>query len=116
MQVLEFRAFTIDGDPTSGNPAGVVLDAGDLTPDAMVALAAKLGHSETAFVLGLDGPDVQVRYFTPRAEIAFCGHATIATGVVLAQKSGAGERIFHVKAGTIPVDATPASAAFTAVE
>ena len=81
MQILEFRAFTIDGDATSGNPAGVVLDATDLTPDDMVAIAARLGHSETAFVLGIDGDDVRVRYFTPRAEIAFCGHATVATGV-----------------------------------
>jgi PhzF family phenazine biosynthesis protein len=116
MQILEFRAFTIDGDDTSGNPAGVVLDAGDLTPDDMVAIAARLGHSETAFVLGIDGDDVRVRYFTPRAEIAFCGHATIATGVILAQLHGAGERVFHVKAGDVPVVADAASAAFTAVE
>jgi PhzF family phenazine biosynthesis protein len=116
MQVLEFRAFTIDGDPTSGNPAGVVLDAGELTPDAMVAIAADLGHSETAFVLGIDGLDARVRYFTPRAEIAFCGHATIATGAVLARHFGAGEWLFHVKAGDVPVVADEESAAFTAVE
>lgn len=115
MQVLEFRAFTIDGDRLSGNPAGVVLDAVDLGDDDMIGIAAGLGHSETAFVTAVDGDDVSVRYFTPRAEIAFCGHATIATGVVLAREFGPAERTFHVKAGDVPVVADGDSASFTAV-
>lgn len=115
MQVLEFRAFTIDDDPHSGNPAGVVLDAGRLADDQMVGIAANLGHSETAFVTAIDGADVTVRFFTPRAEIAFCGHATIATAVVLARTYGEADRVLHVKAGDVPVVATTESAGFTAV-
>lgn len=115
MQVLEFRAFAIDGDRLSGNPAGVVLDAGDLRDDEMVGIAAGLGHSETAFVTAIHPDGVDVRYFTPRAEIAFCGHATIATGVVLARTHGAGEWVFQVKAGDVPVVADGDSASFTAV-
>ena len=33
----------------------------------------------------------------------FCGHATIATGVALAERDGAGTLVFHTKAGTVPV-------------
>lgn len=116
MQTLEFRAFTIDGDPRSGNPAGVVLDAGELTEQDMLETAARLGHSETAFVVGRDADRVRVRYFTPRAEIAFCGHATIATGVVLAQ-AGWGERfVFEVKAGEVPVESDGTTGEFAAVD
>lgn len=115
MQVLEYRAFTIDDDPVSGNPAGVVLDADGARDDEMVGIAADLGHSETAFVTAIDGADVTVRFFTPLAEIAFCGHATIATAVVLARTYGEADRVLHVKAGDVPVVASTESAAFTAV-
>ena len=64
----------------AGNRAGVVPDADPLDPDAMARAAAAVGASETAFVLkGGDGVDVALRYFTPAAEIPFCGHATVAS-------------------------------------
>ena len=42
-----------------------------------------------------------VRYFAPLAEVAFCGHATIATAVALAQRSGPGEFVLDSNAGPI---------------
>src|SRR5664279_1357699 len=45
-----------------------------------------------------------IRYFSPRAEVAFCGHATIATGVALAVRNGAGSLRFATPVGIIPVD------------
>ncbi len=86
--VLEYAAFTLD--PAGGNPAGVVPDAGAMTPEQMQAVAARLGHSETAFVTRTRGREVDVRYFSPLAEVAFCGHATVATGVVLGARLGPG--------------------------
>jgi PhzF family phenazine biosynthesis protein len=116
MQTLEFRAFTIDGNRRSGNPAGVELGADDLGDDEKLSIAAGLGYSETAFVVGRESERIRVRYFTPRAEIAFCGHATIATAVVLAQ-AGWGERfVFDVKAGAVPVESDGRTASFTAVD
>lgn len=46
--VLRYAAFT--RTPDGGNPAGVVLDAGDLTAERMLAIAAEVGYSETAFL------------------------------------------------------------------
>lgn len=69
----------------SGNPAGVVPDAGGLTADTMQAVAREMALSETAFVFPPDGDDhdFRVRFFTPTTEVPSCGHATIATGHVL---------------------------------
>ena len=85
---LRLAAFTTD--PRGGNPAGVWI--GDaLPPDTdMQRIAAEVGYSETAFIApdgsGLAGR-FRVRYFSPLAEVPFCGHATIATGVALARAS-----------------------------
>ena len=95
--VLRYAAFTTD--PSGGNPAGVVLDASGLDDQTMQAIAAEVGYSETAFVTG--GTDV--RYFSPKAEVPFCGHATIATAVALAERTGPGELMFSTPAGIVPV-------------
>ena len=44
-----------------------------------------------------------MRYFSPRAEVPFCGHATIATAVQIASRGGAGELVFDTRAGEVPV-------------
>ena len=43
VDVLRYAAFT--GDPASGNPAGVVPDAGQLTEQDMLGIAAEVGYS-----------------------------------------------------------------------
>jgi PhzF family phenazine biosynthesis protein len=96
-EVLRYTAFTTD--PAGGNPAGVVLDATGLDDAAMQAIAADVGYSETAFVTG----EYQVRYFSPKAEVPFCGHATVATAVALAERIGPGELVFSTAAGIVPV-------------
>jgi PhzF family phenazine biosynthesis protein len=92
------RYVAFSADPDGGNPAGVVLDAGGLSDVEMLKIAADVGYSETAFV---DGDDV--RYFSPLAEVPFCGHATVAAAVALAERDGPGERRFHTPAGPVPV-------------
>ncbi|TCC35139.1 PhzF family phenazine biosynthesis protein [Kribbella sindirgiensis] len=100
--VLRYAAFT--SDPAGGNPAGVVLDAGGLDDDAMQAIATEVGYSETAFTDGPDASGVRpVRYFSPKAEVPFCGHATVATAVALAERNGPGEIVFDTRAGRVPV-------------
>ncbi|WP_375400019.1 PhzF family phenazine biosynthesis protein [uncultured Amnibacterium sp.] len=87
-----------------GNPAGVVLDASRLTDGDLQAIATDLGYAETAFVVGpvagVAGA-LHVRYFSPVAEVPFCGHATIATAVVLAERQGTGHLDFHTPAGVV---------------
>src|SRR5207249_2068176 len=76
-EVLRYTAFS--ADPKGGNPAGVVLDATGLDDAAQLAIAAELGYSETAFLtappagLGEPGRAFTIRYFSPLAEVAFCG-------------------------------------------
>ena len=98
-------AFTTD--PAGGNPAGVYV-ADDLPdPAAMQRIAAEVGYSETAFLApAVPGrPDEWiVRYFAPAQEVDFCGHATIASGVVLARLHGAGTYRLRTNVGVVPVD------------
>jgi PhzF family phenazine biosynthesis protein len=100
--VLRYAAFTDSGQ--GGNPAGVVLNASRLSDAEQLSIAADLGFSETAFVTPTDHPDTYVlRYFSPLAEVTFCGHATIATAVALAERHGVGSLRFDTPAGEIPI-------------
>jgi len=67
----------------AGNPAGVVVL--DRPADAawMQRVAAEMKHSETAFVVDDGSAAKSLRWFTPAAEVALCGHATIAVTQVL---------------------------------
>jgi PhzF family phenazine biosynthesis protein len=108
-EVLRYTAFS--SDPDGGNPAGVVLDASALDDDGMLAIAADLGYSESAFLTappedldGGEGRAYTIRYFSPKAEVPFCGHATVAASVALAERTGPGKLVFATRAGTVPVE------------
>lgn len=83
VRVFQVDAFT--DQAFAGNPAGVVLDAERLSDDEMQAIAREIGKGDTAFVLPAttDAEDLQVRFFTPRKEAPFVGHATLAAHAVL---------------------------------
>ncbi|MBK8459984.1 MAG: PhzF family phenazine biosynthesis isomerase [Micropruina sp.] len=102
IEVARLAAFS--SDPAGGNPAGVVLGAEGLSEAGMLAIAAEVGYSETAFLVELGPGRFGIRYFSPVAEVAFCGHATIASAVRLAERSGTGVRTFVTPAGEIVVD------------
>jgi PhzF family phenazine biosynthesis protein len=110
--VLRYAAFTERGG--GGNPAGVVLDAAGLDDAARLAVAAGVGYSETAFVEALEKGQYRVRYFSPQAEVAFCGHATIATAVAIAERDGPGQLWFSTLAGPIVVQTGATAAGMTA--
>ncbi len=61
-----------------GNPAGIVLNANNLSDKEMQKTAKKINLSETAFVLKSKKTDFELRFFTPKKEVDLCGHATIA--------------------------------------
>ncbi|QLK25883.1 PhzF family phenazine biosynthesis protein [Natrinema zhouii] len=77
IRVLQVDAFT--DEPLTGNPAGVVPNADDLSDDQMRAIAAEMAVSETAFLRSSEDADRRVRYFTPTQEVDLCGHATIGS-------------------------------------
>jgi PhzF family phenazine biosynthesis protein len=87
----------------------VVIDApaGTLTDVMMQGVATEVGYSETAFVV--DGPvsphrrRYTVRYFSPAAEVPFCGHATVALAGAVASRIGPGLLTLDTLAGKVPV-------------
>ena len=101
--------------PFKGNPAGVVLDANDLSAAQMADIARELNLSETAFILRpskLDA-DVRIRWFTPTTEVPLCGHATVASFHALAEEGRMGMKNdgeYHFKletaSGILPLDVT----------
>jgi len=104
VDILRYTAFS--SDPAGGNPAGVVLDATGATDAEMQAVAAEVGFSETAFLFPRGGRAFDVRYFSPLAEVPFCGHATIATAVAYAERLGTGALAFQTRAGLVEVTTT----------
>ncbi|WP_030693756.1 PhzF family phenazine biosynthesis isomerase [Streptomyces globisporus] len=119
-EILRYAAFTTD--PAGGNPAGVVMDAAALDEAAMLAISAEVGYSETAFVTAADDTArrFRLRYFSPLAEVAFCGHATVATAVALAERIGPGPFVFDTPVGEIALDTSaepegPVTATLTSV-
>lgn len=104
------RYYIIDAfsdQPFGGNPAGVVFLEGDAFPkeELMLQIAAELRYSETAFVRRDSECEYTVRYFTPRAEVELCGHATIAAFSLLYQMQLAkGECLCHTLAGDLRIN------------
>ena len=83
IEIQIINAF-IDGE-SGGNPAGVVLDADEFSAMQKLEIAAKVGLSETAFVSSSKSADFKLDFFTPKRQVAHCGHATIATFSYLQQ-------------------------------
>jgi PhzF family phenazine biosynthesis protein len=104
--LLRLAAFTLD--PAGGNPAGVWIGATLPAAAEMQRIAAEVGYSETAF-LAPDGTGrataFRIRYFSPAAEVPFCGHATIASGVALAGRTGPARFLLQTNDGLVTVDA-----------
>jgi PhzF family phenazine biosynthesis protein len=71
--------------PFTGNPAAVCPLSEPADPDWMQRVAMEMNLSETAFPRPIDDPgaDFELRWFTPKVEIALCGHATLGSAHVL---------------------------------
>lgn len=91
----EQKVFFVDAFASrlfTGNPAAVV--PLETWPDdgAMQSIAMEHNLSETAFFAPTrGGADFHLRWFTPRREVALCGHATLATAHVLFEHLGFGK-------------------------
>ena len=105
------RYYVVDAftdKPFGGNPAGVVLLDGKDYPDEnlMLQVAAELRYSETAFVRQDGNQEFTLRYFTPKAEVELCGHATIASFFLLHHLGIANGRcLCHTQAGDLTIEA-----------
>jgi PhzF family phenazine biosynthesis protein len=82
LKIYQVDAFT--NQAFSGNPAAVCILPDDKPQDEvwMQKLANEMNLSETAFLQrGVDG--YNLRWFTPKAEVDLCGHATLASAHIL---------------------------------
>ncbi len=98
--------FTVDAftdQPFRGNPAAVCLLDSPKDDAWLQSVAAEMNLSETALLTKVDG-GYQLRWFTPNAEVALCGHATLASAHILWQtgRASAIEAIhFHTQSGVL---------------
>ena len=82
-----------------GNSAAVVITEDWLSDNLMQSIAFENNLSETAFMVLDDKGIYHIRWFSPLTEIAFCGHATLASAFVLFNKNPSIETIkFSAKA------------------
>ncbi|SDI08885.1 PhzF family isomerase [Desulfosporosinus hippei] len=106
LKIYQVDSFT--KEKFKGNPAGVVLNADELTDQEMLHIARELNNSETAFILKPDGMDheVRLRYFTPKTEVPVCGHATVAAHYVRAivHNLSSSTVIQKIGIGVLPVE------------
>jgi PhzF family phenazine biosynthesis protein len=82
MKVTIYQVDAFAAKLFSGNPAAVCLLEKWFDDATLQAIAAENNLSETAFLLR-QGSFVELRWFTPRTEVALCGHATLAAAYVL---------------------------------
>jgi PhzF family phenazine biosynthesis protein len=97
------RLSAFSDGPEGGNPAGVWIGNALPDSDTMQRIAAELGYSETAFVAPTSGWNRTIRYYSPEAEVTFCGHATIAAGIVLGETVGDGTYRLSTAVGEVLV-------------
>ncbi|RKP46013.1 PhzF family phenazine biosynthesis protein [Trinickia fusca] len=81
LPIYQIDAFT--SDVFKGNYAAVVPLEAWLPVSLMQAIAAENNLSETAFFAPNANGGFDIRWFSPITEIAFCGHATLASAFVL---------------------------------
>gem|GEM_PF-629918 len=100
--IYQVDAFT--SSLFSGNPAAVCPLDEWLDDAIMQAIAQENNLSETAFIVP-QGSQYQIRWFTPKKEVALCGHATLASAFVLFEVLGYPheEIIFNSQSGPLRV-------------
>jgi len=85
VKIYQVDAFT--SRVFEGNPAAVVPLEKWVDDTLLQAIAAENNLAETAFTVP-NSNGWEIRWFTPTAEVALCGHATLAAAYVLVKHHG----------------------------
>jgi PhzF family phenazine biosynthesis protein len=104
LTIRQVDAFT--RKPFAGNPAAVCVV--ETFPEAafMQSVANEMNLSETAFVRRREDGEWDLRWFTPKAEVDLCGHATLATAHTLFEQGLVARdatAVFHTRSGPLRV-------------
>jgi predicted PhzF superfamily epimerase YddE/YHI9 len=100
MTTLDVLRVFVGPDGRGGNPLGVFLDGGAISPERRQAVATRLGYSETVFVD--DRASGACRIFTPGRELPFAGHPSVGTAWLL-REVGAPIDVLRPPAGDVAV-------------
>src|SRR5260370_36694053 len=87
---MRLRYYHVDAfttEPFRGNPAGVCPLEKWLPDETLRRIAAENNLSETAFFIR-EKDFFHLRWFTPEIEVDLCGHATLATAMVISSELG----------------------------
>lgn len=99
-KVPYFHVDAFTATPLKGNQAAVMMLEAWPDDATLQAIGAENMFAETAFLVPdhSGAADFELRWFTPAAEVAICGHATLASGhVVLAQDPMRGRVTFATR-------------------
>ena len=103
IQLFQVDAFT--SQLFGGNPAAVVPLKNWIDDAVLQSIAAENNLAETAFLVPIDD-GWELRWFTPSAEVALCGHATLAAAHVLVTQLACTDDVLKFKtreSGTLTV-------------
>jgi len=90
-----------------GNPAAVCPLDRWLPDNVMQKIAAENNLSETAFFVAEGGAGhYRLRWFTPKAEVKLCGHATLATAWLIFERMAPGAERLHFETMSGPLGVT----------
>ena len=104
---MQLKVFQVDAFASSlfkGNPAAVVILENEIPDELMQNIAFENNLSETAYILINKSP-IEIRWFSPTAEVDLCGHATLASAKILFKHYLPNEKqiIFDSKSGELIV-------------
>ena len=87
-------------------PSRITLTLSKCTSSPSQNIATENNLSETAFLKSIGANQYEIRWFSPITEIDFCGHATLASSLVLFDELGMSGTIeFHtLEVGTLTVE------------
>ncbi len=106
MNIPCYQVDAFSQRPFGGNPAAVCPLEAWLPDPVMQDMAAENALSETAFFVRRADGDFDLRWFTPAVEVDLCGHATLASALVLFDHLEPGRAAvqFHTRSGPLRVE------------
>jgi len=112
MKIKLYQVDAFTSSLFSGNPAAVCPLASWLDDKTMQSIANENNLSETAFFVPT-GEQYYIRWFTPQAEVALCGHATLASAFVIFNYIDTGKDTITFQSQSGLLTATNTSAGIT---
>ena len=104
MQLKVYQVDAFAGSLFKGNPAAIVILEKEIPDELMQNIAFENNLSETAYVYINKSP-IEIRWFSPTAEVDLCGHATLASAKILFEYYLLNEKqiVFDSKSGELIV-------------